>query len=97
MRVRIDGIVYDLSEEIKLEPHLSTSVGITGVKDEPLTEYTGKGQLIAIIDSEFDVDHDVFKTTPQNPKYPTSYSLATFLNSKSLSIKFNASKVFKNA
>ncbi len=29
--------------------------------------YTGAGQVIAIIDSEFDVDNEMFKVTPKNP------------------------------
>ncbi|MBR3932615.1 MAG: S8 family serine peptidase [Clostridia bacterium] len=91
----IDGVknVY-ISENIKLEPHLSTSVGITGVKDEPISGYTGKGQLVAIIDSEFDVDHEVFGTAPEGAKYPTQESVQTLLSGKTLSRSFAASKVF---
>jgi len=94
----IDGVknVY-ISEDIKLEPHLSTSVGITGVKDEPISGYTGKGQLVAIIDSEFDVDHEVFSTAPEGAKYPTQESMQTLLSGKTLSKSFAASKVFVSA
>ncbi len=94
----IDGVknVY-ISEDIKLEPHLSTSVGITGVKDEPISGYTGKGQLVAIIDSEFDVDHEAFSTAPEGAKYPTQESMQTLLSGKTLSKSFTASKVFVSA
>lgn len=35
--------------------------------------YTGKGTLIAVIDSEFDVDHQVFSVKPQGAKYNRRY------------------------
>ncbi len=38
--------------------------------------YTGKGTLIAVIDSEFDVDHDVFAIPPPEMKYNRKYIAA---------------------
>ena len=31
--------------------------------------YNGEGQVICIIDNEFDINHDMFKEEPQNPKF----------------------------
>ena len=31
--------------------------------------YNGEGQVICVIDNEFDITHDMFKSAPQNPKF----------------------------
>lgn len=35
--------------------------------------YTGKGTLIAVIDSEFDVRHEAFSTVPEEPAFDKAY------------------------
>lgn len=45
------------SEQIGVTPYVADTMG-----------YTGEGQVIAIIDNEFDLSHDFFKESPKNPK-----------------------------
>lgn len=46
--------------------------------------YTGKNQVIGIIDSEFDTNHDVFSLSPPNPKY-TKDDIQKIADEKNLS------------
>ncbi len=58
----------------EMQLHLGSSVELAGAMPEDTADsllpegYTGKGQVIAIIDSEFDTDHEMFRTEPENPK-----------------------------
>lgn len=45
------------SEQMTITPQITDTLGLTG-----------KGQLIAVIDNEFNLSHDFFKTDPAEPK-----------------------------
>ena len=49
------------------------SKAVTNVRYAYERGYTGKGMLIAVIDNEFDTDHDVFSVVPEDPRYDKEY------------------------
>lgn len=57
--------------------------------------YTGSGQVIAIIDSEFDVKHEAFATDPQNPKY-TKADIEDILSSTEFNASGDANRVYES-
>lgn len=69
---RIPGVknVYIAHKFFVPEPQLAYSseqIGVTPYVADTMG-YTGEGQVIAIIDNEFDLSHDFFKESPKNPK-----------------------------
>lgn len=84
--------VYD-----PIKPMISTAeeqTGVTAVQNN--LGYSGEGQVIAIIDSEFDVGHEFFASVPENPKYSKS-DISSIINNTSLSANVTANQVYKNA
>lgn len=57
--------------------------------------YGGEGQAVAIIDSELDVNHEIFTSAVKNPKYSKS-DIADILKNKSLNVSVSANQVYKN-
>lgn len=92
----IDGVksVYVLPD-IKLEPHLSESVEMIGPVSDGDKTYTGRGQLVAVIDTEFDTKHEFFAASPENPMYPTQDAMGEYIKDKEL-ITSDASRVYVN-
>ncbi len=69
------------------------SISISDVYD---AGYTGKGTLIAVIDSEFDVKHDVFSAAPKDKKY-TKEAIRQIAETARLgSEKYKASEYYYN-
>ncbi|MCD8048079.1 MAG: S8 family serine peptidase [Clostridia bacterium] len=83
-------------------PHLATSVAMTHslpseTQSDILPEgYTGDGQVIAIIDTEFDVEHEFFSEEPENPKL-TKSDIADILSQNELNADVDANQVYKSA
>ena len=72
------------------------AVGLDKVRDE----YTGKGTVIGIIDSELDITHPAFNSAPQNPRLSKS-DISDILNSNELNAEIrnkntSADNVFIN-
>jgi len=90
----IDGVkeVYPC-EDIKLEPHLTDTPGIISSLPQNTGGYTGKGQVIAIIDNEFDVSHPFFSKTPEGAKY-SKQDIENIISAKGMG--FDSSKVYVN-
>ena len=59
--------------------------------------YTGKGMLIAVIDNEFDVNHDVFSGAPKEIKYDKDYVRSVAASSMlGISAKYSINDIFYN-
>jgi len=84
-----------ISENIKIKPYLSTSVGITSSLPSQVEDYSGKGQAVAVIDTEFNVNHDFFKTAPLNPKYSLD-DIKNIISSQNLKSSVVADEVYVN-
>lgn len=78
-----------VSTRRKADFRMSNASSMTHSLPSETSGYTGSGQVIAIIDSEFDVKHVAFSKAPQNPKY-TKNDIAAILSST----EFNASNEF---
>jgi len=67
---KIPGVenVY-ICDDIKLTTHLAESVEISGALPEIVSSYSGKGQVVAVIDNGFNVDHEFFKAIPSDAQY----------------------------
>ncbi|MBO4306357.1 MAG: S8 family serine peptidase, partial [Clostridia bacterium] len=75
---------YSAPDPIATEPdRLSTSVGYINADDAWDAGYTGKGTVIAIVDSGAVVAHNAFKTAPDSPKF-TSDSISNILKNNNL-------------
>ncbi len=60
--------------------------------------YTGAGQIIAIIDSEFDIDHEFFSEAPPSPAYDNLSMINKLNNASSLKVPSeNFDKVYRSA
>ena len=57
--------------------------------------YTGSGQVIAVLDNEFDVKHDAFSTDPQNPKY-TKTDIESILSRTEFNASGNVNRVYES-
>lgn len=101
----IDGVkaVYiskTHSIEEPLEPENTTSVNIgnccdmMGVDDMHDMGYTGKGKLVAVIDSELDVNHEMFSGPIQDPKYSKS-DIRTILEENEMNVEVSANQVYR--
>lgn len=92
----INGVknVYVLPD-IRLETHLSESVGMTGSLSDTAKDYTGRGQLVAVIDTEFDTNHEFFASAPENPKFAAKDEVGAHIKDKGL-ITNDASRVYVN-
>ncbi|MCC8160158.1 MAG: S8 family serine peptidase [Oscillospiraceae bacterium] len=97
----IDG-VKNVTIAKTMEVNLATSVERVSslpsqtADDYASSGYTGDGQVIAIIDSEFDVGHEFFATAPENPKLSKS-DIAEVIDSGELNVDVAANQVYKSA
>ncbi len=83
-----------IAEDIKLETHLTGSTSVIDTQELYNSGYTGKGQLIAIIDSEFDTTHPFFSAAPAGPKYATMDEMARVITSAGLNDSIDSTKSF---
>lgn len=82
-------------EPIKpLISNAESQTGITSVQNR--LGLSGEGEIIAILDSEFDVSHEFFESEPQNPKY-TKNDIASIIKNTSLSTDISVNQVYKSA
>ena len=58
--------------------------------------YTGKGKVVAVIDSELDVNHEMFSGEIQNPKY-TKADIKKLIEEKKLNINVEGNQVYRSA
>lgn len=67
---KIPGVenVY-ICDDINLTIDLADSVGMSAALPESIAPYSGKGQVVAIIDNGFNVDHEFFKTVTSDAQY----------------------------
>ncbi|MCD8048143.1 MAG: S8 family serine peptidase [Clostridia bacterium] len=97
----IDGVtnvVIATSRQVKLgnAVEMSSSLPSQTADDAVPTGYTGEGQVIAIIDTEFDTGHEFFQTAPENPKYSKS-DIASILDANTMNVDISANQVYKSA
>jgi len=77
-------------------PMLESSVeGINIPEADETISWSGKGQAIAIVDSEFDTDHEIFNTTVENPKYQKE-EIAEIIKNHMMSLSYTADDVYKS-
>ncbi|MBQ3038269.1 MAG: S8 family serine peptidase, partial [Clostridia bacterium] len=94
--LNIPGVknVY-IAGEIEATPKLTDSIGLSHALPEEISDYTGEGQAIAVIDNEFDCSHEMFSQAPQNPKY-TREDIENLLPSLSIKSKATVDTVYKS-
>ncbi len=96
----IDG-VKNVAIAIPLEPNLISSVELASSLPEQTadeyseTGYTGEGQVVAIIDSEFDTGHEFFSHAPENPKLSKS-DIADVLEENTMNVDIAANQVYRS-
>ncbi len=84
-----------ICENIHFKPHLSKSAEmILGIGSDA-SDYTGKGQLVAVIDNEFNVNHEFFSAAPENPRY-TKDNFADVVAKTELNAGSSAENLYKN-
>lgn len=88
-----DTTVYEAPETA---PQLATSTGMIGAPQLYEAGYDGTGQVIAVIDSELDVEHEMFQTEPQNPKY-SKEDIAALLEQPQLHFNLDVDDVYRSA
>lgn len=80
-------------------PQLSASAAMIGTEMQPLDgqRFTGQGQIIAILDSEFDIAHEMFAAPPNAPRY-NQESLSQLLPEAHLSLgEIDAAQIYHSA
>lgn len=95
---QVDGVknVYISRVIPEPKPRIYNAEEITYVGEAYKSEYTGKGQAIAIIDSFCDTSHEFFKTVPENPKY-TKSDIESLIDTQNLNAAdISANDVYKN-
>ena len=92
-----DGVknVY-VSSKRKADLRMSSATSVTHSLPSETLGYTGSGQVIAIIDTEFDVKHDAFSKAPKNPKY-TKQGIASILSVTEFNASNDANRVYESA
>lgn len=85
-----------VDEEIKLTPDLTTSVEISGALPAEINSYSGKGQVIAVLDVGFKVNHELFSAAPGTVKY-TENDILNLVKSLDLHASSAASEIYYNS
>ncbi len=97
----IDGVkgVYiarNLETQLATATEMTSSLPSQTVDQYSETGYTGDGQVVAIIDSEFDTGHEFFSHAPENPSLSKS-DIADILDSNTMNVDIAANQVYKSA
>lgn len=93
--------VKNVYEAVEMKPMLASAVKQTSslpadTKDDITPDgYSGEGQLVAIIDSEFDTGHEFFSNAPKNPKLSKS-DIAGILADKTMNVDVAANQVYRS-
>lgn len=92
-----DGVkaVY-ISYEREADFRMSNAPSMTHSLPSETLGYTGSGQIIAVIDSEFDVKHEAFSKEPQNPKY-TKQDMAALFSSTQFNASGDVNRVYESS
>ncbi len=100
----IDGVknVY-ISQAYEIPPELSSNgdvnpgIGAQMMNAQTMYDegYDGRGQAVAIIDSEFDVVHEFFASDIANPKF-TKNAIKELIENNELNVDIAANQVYKS-
>lgn len=97
----VDG-VKSVTIAQAMETNLATAVDMTSslptqtADSTADTGYTGEGQVIAILDNEFDTGHEFFSVEPENPALSKS-DVANIIKSSAMNVDVAANQVYKSA
>lgn len=91
-----DGVkaVY-VSSRRKLDLRMRNASAMTHSLSSDTSGYTGSGQVIAVLDSEFDVKHTAFSNPPQNPKY-TKQDISSMLSDTAFNASNDVNRVYES-
>ncbi len=91
-----DGVkaVY-VSSRRKADFRMRNASAMTHSLSSDTSGYTGSGQVIAILDSEFDVKHIAFSNSPQNPKY-TKQDISSILSDAAFNASDDVNRVYES-
>lgn len=95
----LDGVknVYISQKTPVYEPMLDNAGELSEVESAYESEYSGKGQVIAVVDSFCDTSHEFFEAAPEEPKYSKA-DIDNILKTKTLnSGAVSANQVYKSA
>ncbi len=100
----IDGVknVY-ISEKLEIPPepasngNISPGLGAQMINAQAMYDegYDGRGQAVAIIDSEFDTSHEFFASGVEEPKL-TKDSIHEFIENNELNVDIAANQVYRS-
>ena len=85
-----------VSSKRKMDFQMSNAPSMTHSLPSETLGYTGSGQVIAVLDSEFDVKHVAFSKAPQNPKY-TKQDIASILSGSEFNASNEVNRVYESA
>ena len=80
----VDNVFVAERHEL-IEPLLTNSVPTVGGNMMQTNGYSGKGQVVSVIDTGLDMNHEAFKASVDNPKYSKS-DITEFIQTRSLTI-----------
>ncbi len=85
-----------ISEDYEAKLHLTNTTSLTHSIPSEIYGASGKGQMVAVLDSEFDVAHEFFEAEPIDPKIKSKEDMQALLAEKELNVSVSASQVYKN-
>ena len=89
--------VYISQKRYLPKPFLVSAGEQTGVPDAAKDYgWNGEGQVVAVIDSEFDTSHEFFAEPVDNPKY-TKADIAKIIKEETMNVSVAANQVYKNS
>jgi subtilisin family serine protease/CRISPR/Cas system-associated protein Cas5 (RAMP superfamily) len=85
--------VYDLptQPEVENQPTMVHSTGTIGATEANTSGYTGKGTVVAVVDSGLAINHEAFKNVPEDAKYSTE-EIAGIMSNNTMNAKGNVYK-----
>ena len=89
--------VYISQKHYMEAPLLSSAGDLTHVPEAvEAFNYQGEGQVVAVIDSEFDTGHEFFSAPVDNPKYSKT-DIEQILSDTTMNVSVAANQVYKNS
>jgi LPXTG-motif cell wall-anchored protein len=85
--------IYDLptQPEVENQPTMIHSNGTVGATEANTSGYTGKGTVVAVVDSGLAIDHEAFQNKPENSKYSAG-EIAEIMSNNNMNAKGNVYK-----
>lgn len=81
--------------ELPVQPQMANSVGMIGADTANISGYTGKGTVVAVLDTGLDVNHEAFQTAmPQVQKYDRDDIAALIANGNLSARRATVRKVY---